>query len=417
MKQKVSSSVRFVLKNPTAKSKSAINMIFAWGYRNPKGQYQPLKYSTGQSVNPNNWNVDKQIAKGAYADNINNAVFSVKIEAQDIFLKLKDEGLTPDILKQELDIRLGRIEPTPVPKKKKVYVVDYVTRYIEEMETGERRSFKDPVKMMAPGTIRNIKAFKNKFLDYEDSCGKQFVFSDIDMKFYRHFIAWLDSMHTVNSSGKTIKQLKTIMQAALEDNIHSNIEFKKKTFKVVSELVDTIYLNDDEIKKLYKFKGKANLEKARDLFLVGCFTAQRVSDWHKVNKSNIMSSAKGTEIIKLQQQKTGATVVIPLVDPWLIAILEKYNYELPKMPDQKINEYIKEVCKAVKINEKAKQVTTHTARRSACTNMYNAGIPIKNIMKVSGHKTESEFRKYIRVTDEENAENLSIHPYYTRKHI
>ena len=46
---------------------------------------------------------------------------------------------------------------------------------------------------------------------------------------------------------------------------------------------------------------------------------------------------------------------------------------------------------------------THTARRSGATNMYLAGIPTIAIMKVTGHKTEREFMKYIKITEEQTA--------------
>jgi hypothetical protein len=57
-------------------------------------------------------------------------------------------------------------------------------------------------------------------------------------------------------------------------------------------------------------------------------------------------------------------------------------------------------------------IVTHTARRSGCTNMYLAGIPVIDIMKISGHKTEKEFMKYIKVSKLETAHNLSKHPYF-----
>ncbi len=59
---------------------------------------------------------------------------------------------------------------------------------------------------------------------------------------------------------------------------------------------------------------------------------------------------------------------------------------------------------------KADLIKTHTARRSGCTNMYLAGIPVIDIMKISGHKTEREFLKYIRIGKEETAMNLANHP-------
>ena len=99
MKQKV----RFILKNPVAVSSTAINMIFSWGYKDEKGNYKPLKYSTGQSVNPKNWNIEEQRAEGSYSDGVNSELASIEADAYKLYVKLKDEGLTPGLLKSELD--------------------------------------------------------------------------------------------------------------------------------------------------------------------------------------------------------------------------------------------------------------------------------------------------------------------------
>ena len=62
--------------------------------------------------------------------------------------------------------------------------------------------------------------------------------------------------------------------------------------------------------------------------------------------------------------------------------------------------------------EKCDLVTTHTARRSAATNMYKAGIPSLSIMFITGHKTEKAFLKYIKISQEENAELMAKNPYF-----
>ena len=59
-------------------------------------------------------------------------------------------------------------------------------------------------------------------------------------------------------------------------------------------------------------------------------------------------------------------------------------------------------------------VSSHTARRSFATNAYKAGVPTIAIMKITGHKLESTFLKYIRVSAEENAELLSNHPFFNQ---
>ena len=116
-----------------------------------------------------------------------------------------------------------------------------------------------------------------------------------------------------------------------------------------------------------------------------------------------------------------------------MAILAKYEKRLPKSYEQKVNKYIKEVAreagiiekieisyvenseKKTKIVEKCELVKTHTARRSGATNMYLAKIPTIAIMKITGHKTEKEFMKYIKITEEESAMELMNHPYFSGK--
>lgn len=407
MKQKV----RYVLKNPKAKSHTAINMVYAWGYKDEKGNYRALKYATGQSVDPDWW--DGKQMTGSYSADVNNELDTVINAANKVYNALKDEGLTPELFKQELDIKLGRVKVKPLPVKKQS-IDAYIDRYIDEIDTGTRKTFKDPTKPFSRGSVRNFKAFRTKFHDYESVSGKKYDFNDIDQSFYRSFVNWLDKSHTVNYTGTIIKRLKIIMQAAFDDDVHTNLNFKKKWFKVTSELVDTIYLTEQELAILYAYDVKGGLEKARDLFMVGCLTAQRVSDWQKVNGDNLKKTPSGVQIFRFNQQKTGTTVTIPFLDHRLITIMEKYDYELPKLSEQKINQYIKEVCRLAGIEEKADKVTTHTSRRSGCTNMYNAGIPSGKIMKISGHKTESEFKKYIRVTDDEVADDLANHEYFNR---
>jgi integrase len=137
----------------------------------------------------------------------------------------------------------------------------------------------------------------------------------------------------------------------------------------------------------------------------------------------------GLKVIDLIQQKTGERVIIP-IKPELDEILKKYDYQVPKTFEQKVNERIKDVGELAKITEtviveenkggfkvkkdvkKNELIKTHTARRTGCTLMYLAGVPTIDIMKISGHKTEREFLNYIKVGKEETATNLAKHPYF-----
>jgi hypothetical protein len=220
------------------------------------------------------------------------------------------------------------------------------------------------------------------------------------------------------------------MRKAREEGLHENVEIERRSFKAISEDVDNIYLNEAELRKLLllDLSDSPHLAVARDVFLCGCYTAQRYSDYSKITKDNIRV-IEGKRVVELIQQKTSEKVIIP-VRPELEQILSRYNYTLPKTHEQKINSYIKTVGRRAELTgkihfkenrgglsvkksvSKCDLIKTHTARRSGCTNMYLAGIPVISIMKISGHKTEKEFLKYVRVTKEETAVNMASHPYF-----
>ena len=113
--------------------------------------------------------------------------------------------------------------------------------------------------------------------------------------------------------------------------------------------------------------------------------------------------------------KTNTTVVIPL-HPMVKAIIAKYGGVLPKSADKsKTLKHIRKCAEWAGISErtslsrvKAGQSVTkngakheflmnHTARRSFATNMYLKGVPSISIMAITGHTTEANFLKYIKV--------------------
>ncbi|MQY80258.1 MAG: tyrosine-type recombinase/integrase [Bacteroidetes bacterium] len=220
------------------------------------------------------------------------------------------------------------------------------------------------------------------------------------------------------------------MRSAREEGFHNNQEIDRRKFKVLREETDSIYLTESELNKMYQLDLSENitLDIARDVFLVGCRTAQRFSDYSLISKENLIH-IEYKDVIDLLQKKTGERVKIPL--HWQATeILNKHDGYLPKIYEQKLNSRIKEVGRLAGINEsvltqeikgglkvkktvpKYELIKTHTARRTGCTLMYKAGIPVIDIMKISGHKTEREFLKYIRISKEETAILLSDHPYY-----
>lgn len=315
--------------------------------------------------------------------------------------------------------------------KKKETLTEYIARYAKEIGDGTRLNHNKL--RYGFSTVKNYRGFILRFDEYCKVRHRKFDFEDIDLKFYDSFVAFFSERgYSVNTIGRHVKELKIIMRAAREEGLHSNANIESRKFRVLTTEVTDIYLTETELKAMNNvdLKGDKHKEVARDVFMVGCYTAQRFSDYSAIGEGNIRKLENGQTVIDLVQRKTGNHVVIP-ARPEVMAILAKYGNTMPKSYEQKVNKYIKEIAREAKITEaveisfiekgikkkktieKCDLVKTHTARRSGATNMYLAGVPTLAIMKVTGHKTEKEFMKYIKITEEETAMELMNHPYFS----
>lgn len=248
---------------------------------------------------------------------------------------------------------------------------------------------------------------------------KQPTFDDINYAFSEEFIEWMDDKGlSPNTRGSHIKFVKAAMNEAFKNKLHTNEDFR--TFRKETEQIDAVYLTNDEVTKIAELPLCGHYKVARDIFIIGCHTGMRFSDYSKLSMNDISDG-----VIHVITQKCKTPVDIP-AHPRVLQILESYEGVLPKITPQKFNMYIKEVCKEAGINEsvlvrksgkhirceKWELVSSHTARRTGLTNMYKAGIPTYRCMMISGHKTEQVFLTYLRITQEENAQFLKENPFF-----
>jgi integrase len=315
--------------------------------------------------------------------------------------------------------------------KNEINLNQFIDKFIADIKNGNRLSSKG--ERYKKGTIKNFEGFKVQFDLFQEEKKRKFNFEHITTDFYNDYLNFFTKKnYSPNTIGRHVKNLKTIVRIAYDEGLHQNLEINRKSFKVLRIPVENIYLTELELKAMFDLDltQKQNYEVARDVFLIGCYTAQRFSDYSQIKKENIRIAPNGAKLINLRQQKTGEHVIIP-IRPELDYLLSKYDYNVPKIWEQKLNKYIKEVGRLAKIKEivpitkikggltvkedvfKYNLIKTHTARRSGCTNMYKAGIPTIAIMKISGHKTEREYLNYIKVSKQETAEVLTNHPYFT----
>jgi integrase len=250
------------------------------------------------------------------------------------------------------------------------------------------------------------------------------------LDFYEDFMRYcLDKKLSNNTIGGYIKNIKVFMNEAFDRKLTTNIEFKNRRFKTLEEDSDSIYLSTSDIDRLYRLDLKSNqrLDKVRDIFIIGCSTGLRYSDLLTISEKNLIEFDTK---LKLRTEKTGETVIIP-VNKYFRAILKKYNgFPDYSISNQKMNLYLKELGELSEINEKVlisttsggqkvsesfekyKLITVHTARRSFATNAYLSNVPSISIMKITGHRTERAFLKYIKISQEDNANKLINHPFF-----
>ena len=320
---------------------------------------------------------------------------------------------------------------------KKLTLTEFMDKFVEEIKNGGRQT--DKGLNYAPATVKSIKASVTLFKLYQKSKKRIINFDDIDMQFYYDYTAWLKKKeYSVNTIGKCVKQLKALLATALSEGHHTNIKYQDKKFKGTRVEVDSIYLTKEDLEKITSVdlsKYGAGHDQARDIFMVGVWTAQRVSDYNNISKDDIQSYqmrnivdepdpnnpgktiarivTRDITVINIRQKKTDTKVTVPCSSA-LKKILEKYNYQLPHLEDQVINRYIKEIAKDAGLTElveiketkggtpklvkypKYDLIHTHTARRTGATLMYLSGMDIYDIMKITGHTSPAMLKKYIK---------------------
>ena len=355
----------------------------------------------------------KNIAEAIYKDDLNTTLRELK---NTILRELpKGESATKEWLTTTID----KFHHPEKYEAKQVTLFSFIREFIDKAPTRINPKTGRPV------CYKMVREYERTF-HYLESFAKakkrKINFNHIDLDFHQDFIDYLQSINLAqNTIGKKIQTLKIFLNAATDKGINTNMAFKSHRFTTLSEESESIYLNDTELATLFEMdlSKDVRLERVRDLFLVGCWTGLRFSDWNKVTPSNITNGN-----LKLKQQKTGGTVLIPL-HPTVEYLINKYDGNLPKViTNQKFNDYLKEVAKLAGFTdvvhktitkggvtrttkyEKWERVTTHTARRSFATNLYNAGLPSITIMAMTGHRTEQAFLKYIKVTPDEHANKV-----------
>lgn len=417
-------TANFILRGSTNDKPHSITLIFRYSNK-------VLKYPSGFKTFPDHWNTNKQELKNKVEvinrDMVNAALLELKSDVLNAYNELIKEKAKIDnnALRERLN---GSNNSNPTSTYSK-YVSEFTSKFLESAPKRLIQKSNGETTPLNNSTIKQYKNTLSKLKTYEQEINNsKLKFTDLNLNFHESFIGFLQSKYNLSNStiSSRIKDLKRLANYAQQKGIEVNPQiFTREFFRPTDESV-YIYLNEVEIQQLFEFDFSHNerLENARDLLIMACHTGQRVSDLMRISTDKI-DFKKG--LIYLRQIKTKTKVVIPL--HWQVEeIIQKRNGELPRsISDQKFNDYIKEVCKVVGLNEptrgtkkvmtskgmrkttgvfpKYELILSHSGRRSFASNNYGK-LPNINIMAITGHKSEKTFLNYIKVTPEEHAEKM-----------
>ena len=411
-------SVKFILRNKGAKRKSTIRTSISYSGNR-------ILFCPGYSIVPDNWDnktgLPKLVRGSVEVKNITTNLKDLDLKIRRMYDDLSLNGkmiVNPDIFKQKV-LNMVKPEKHTVEIVAKTSLFDFMDLFIKDSERGVR--LKDNEYRIEENSIKPYRTTRLHFSNFQKQIGKSFLISDLNQELHDQFSSYLilELDLSKNAHSKYIMVFSLVAKYAAKKKLIPLSVVNEIEFNTSREDTDNIYLNETEIQLIMDLKELKNKgeEQVRDLFVLGCYTGLRFSNYSQLNLE-YLNDGKLTTI----QQKTKKKVTIP-VHANVKLIISKYDGALPTCPtNQEFNRTLKEIGQRIpELNIPfSKQITrqrkltviesmkweklmTHTARRSFCTNMYLMGVPVLTIMAISGHKTEKSFRAYIKASGEEHA--------------
>lgn len=353
---------RYLLKK-RGSQKGATHPIYVALY---DGNETQLIY-TGQRLMVSEWNDKERLPKDT-SGTVYREIEKVRaaIEKAKLKLELDDLPITHLSVKRAYIERNELKESTQAAKDKKV----------KEGLTSVKRLAADYLKNNIYGyqhsTQKAITESINAFTEYLNKIGEAKLerkdLNDSTIDGYARYL--LEKKKLADSThGKRMKHLRWFLKTIKYDVREIKMKTGKRTL---------IHLDLEELKKLQAcdVSFDKQLQKAKDMYLLGCFTGQRISDIKRFNKTN----TQGGEI-KLRQQKTGNDVSIPYGEV-VNDILIRNGNRSPRISEGDVNHHIKTVCQKAGINKeieiektkggkkftyhipKYKEITSHTSGKT-----------------------------------------------------
>jgi site-specific recombinase XerD len=309
-------------------------------------------------------------------------------------------------------------------RKSTLSIQDYFDRFINEHKTGSGHSKKTR-------TVQKYNTFISQVKDFANKKKLRIDIETFDSKFLLSYKNYLvnDRKLNDNTVAKYIKAAKTFIRFYINAGLIR--PFDVNVVKSTEKEGEIYIINLKQLVQLQNYKlATKRLDQCRDVFCFQCWTGQRYSDIQSINRKDIRVNEKGERIWDFFTVKTGENIKVPITE-YAEFILKKYQNEdqpLPAVSNQKQNVYLKELGKLVSSDNKNQKkiigfesdvkvveyhngarkeshvpfhevLSTHVARKSYITNSLMIGVPERVVKEVSGHKSEKDFRRYVKLAN------------------
>ena len=344
--------------------------------------------STGVSCLPHQW-------KGENKRNIYILGTGADMELNQILLTMYQKAYR--IVSGQVES--GRVDISAIPTLLKAQSVDitfleYVMKRMEKKNVVEY-------------TQKSYISFYNKLVEY----GRIKFFSDISEKTIRDFDEWLHA-YTWTETDKYENEIKRTYSQATIGSYHKNLKNFIADAVIDGYLTENVYVSKgikvdkgkprienfltiEELKKIENAgMPTKSLSEARDLFVFQSKTGMSYVDLMNFDYS-IVTEEGGVLVYRGKRHKTQISF-LTIIPKSALFILEKYNYRLPKLPNQKYNIKLKLVADAAGID---KEISSHWARRSAAMIWLNEGVPVDIVSRIIGHTNLRQTAEYAHILD------------------
>lgn len=348
-------------------------------------------FSTGKRVKSCKWDKAKQQVKGKdeEAQSLNNYLKAIKAKLYQKEAELLERGfiITAELLR---DAYFDKVESL---KEKSLFEV--FAEHNKEQEKLVGNGVSKATYWISVYTIRLLKEFVQQKYKRED-----LYLRELNLNFIQSFHTFLriDKGMAQNSSTKHLKLLKKIINLAVANSYMATNPFI--TYKVEREPVEIDFLDEEELRKIINFDTPLpRLERAKDMFLFGCFTGLSYIDIKTLAPEHFEKDSTGRIWIKKRRVKTGVLSRIPLL-PIAKLILDKYKGGEKLLPIQDpadINKYLKDIAILCDIK---KRITFHTSRHTFASTVTLANnISLEVVSKMLGHTNTRMTNHYAKLID------------------